>query len=169
MKNTILIAATSTLLLVAAGCGSNRIVGSNLTEEGHWYGVVGITGSQNDITIREPSELTKLSIIGDMNKVYVDDHVPLAKVEIWGRNNAISIPDRLIIRSNQIGKETIITRRPSGGRWMRRSYVYQPAEAEPEKLDSAPLRLRNETPDESDTDSRDASHYYAPGITVEEE
>ncbi len=107
-------ATGSLLLLLAAGCSSNRIVGSELTEEGHWQGELGITGHLNRIIVRQPSNLTKLSIIGDANRVFVEDHVPLGKIEVWGSDNVISIPQHLVVRVNQIGKRTQVVRRPRG-------------------------------------------------------
>ncbi len=112
MNGKMLIALTAALL-IATGC-SNRIVGSELTEDGHWYGELGITGHTNNIIIRAPSELTKLSVIGDANRIFVEDRVTLGKIEVWGSDNTISIPERLVVRINQWGKRTRIVRRPWG-------------------------------------------------------
>ncbi len=112
MNRKVLI-ALSMASLALTGC-SNRIVGSELTEDGHWYGELGITGHTDNIIIRAPSELTKLSVIGDANRIFVEDRVTLGKIEVWGSDNVISIPQRLVVRINQWGKRTQIVRRPWG-------------------------------------------------------
>ena len=108
-------ALTSMALLSCTGClSSNRIVGSNLHEEGAWYGELGITGHLNEVVIRSGSTITKLSVLGDANKITVEERVSLGKIEIWGENNLVSIPQRLVVRINKYGSGTRIHRREAG-------------------------------------------------------
>lgn len=114
MTRTSLGALVAATLLAVTGCtAANRIVGKNLTQVGQWYGELGISGHLNKITVRPPSQLTKLSIIGDANEVMIEDHVALGKIEIWGANNTISIPAQLVVRVNQVGDGSRVIRRPA--------------------------------------------------------
>jgi hypothetical protein len=105
------VAVVSAVLLTVTGCASNAIVGHRLTREGDWYGQLGVTGHYNNITVRDQSRLTRLSLIGDGNTVVLEDKATLAKVEIWGGNNTISVPENLVIREAIMGKGNRIVRR----------------------------------------------------------
>lgn len=114
MIRTSLVALAAATLLAATGCTSaNRIVGKNLTQVGHWYGELGISGHLNKITVQSQSRLTKLSILGDGNEVVIEDHVTLGKIEIWGANNTVSIPTQLVVCVNQVGDGSRVIRRPA--------------------------------------------------------
>lgn len=103
------------LLVGLTGCwANNRIVGHNIVQAGDWYGELGITGHLNQITIRPPSSLHRLSVIGDANIVHVLPHVTLGKVEVWGQNNKIYIPARLVIRSHVVGAGSEVVRLEPG-------------------------------------------------------
>lgn len=116
MKNTALIVVAALVLMGASGCSStNRIVGHYLTQTGHWYGELGITGNINNVTVQTGSTLTKLSIIGDGNKVDVEDRVTLGKIEIWGERNTVSIPEYLVVRVAAFGVGNQIIRRTPAG------------------------------------------------------
>jgi hypothetical protein len=111
MTRTPLIALAAAALLAATGCSStNRIVGHNLTQTGHWYGELGITGNLNNITVQTGSRLTKLSILGDGNVVTLEDRCSLGKVELWGEANTVNIPDHLVVRIAQVGPGNQIVR-----------------------------------------------------------
>ena len=110
-----LIALTTVVLLTATGCSStNRIVGHQLTQVGHWYGELGITGHGNNLTVQSGSRLTKLSIIGDGNTVTVRERCSLGKIELWGDNNTVNIPEYLVVRIAQVGPGNKIIRIPAG-------------------------------------------------------
>ena len=111
MKNTALIAASVILFGSLLGCGSNRIVGHSLTQTGHWYGELGITGHLNNITVEKGSTLTKLSIIGDGNTVDIADGCTLGKIELWGDRNTVDIPGHLVVRVAEVGDGNKIIRR----------------------------------------------------------
>lgn len=111
MTRTALIAMATAALLAATGCSStNRIVGHNLTQTGHWYGELGITGDGNNITVQAGSRLTKLSVLGDGNAVTVEERCSLGKVELWGENNTVNVPDYLVVRIAQWGPANQIVR-----------------------------------------------------------
>jgi hypothetical protein len=116
MYRTALIAVGIAALVAATGCSStNRIVGHNLTQTGHWYGELGITGDGNRITVESGSRLTKLSLLGDGNTVSVEDGCSLGKIEIWGGGNTVNIPDYLVVRVAQWGQHNQVFRLGPGG------------------------------------------------------
>jgi len=118
----ILLGALTATLFLAAGCSStNRIVGHEMIEAGHWYGELGITGHLNKITVEPRSRLTKLSIFGDANQVDVENNVALGKIEIYGENNVVTIPEHLVVRVAQIGDGNRVVRRGSGGQALSRN------------------------------------------------
>ncbi|RMF74193.1 MAG: hypothetical protein D6744_14750, partial [Planctomycetota bacterium] len=100
---------TALCVATSVGC-SNRIVGNNITQANTWQGELGITGHLNNITIKNGSNITKLSVIGDANKVHVEDRVTLGKVEVWGQRNKIYIPDYLVIRESIVGNGSEVVR-----------------------------------------------------------
>lgn len=111
MSRTALIAMAGVAFLAASGCSStNRIVGHSLTQAGHWYGELGITGNGNNVTVQAGSRLTKLSILGDANTVTVEERCSLGKIELWGEGNLVNIPDYLVVRVAQFGPENQIVR-----------------------------------------------------------
>ncbi len=99
------------LLTLGSGCGANWISGSHIRQRNVWYGDLGITGDDNDITVARGSRLIKLSIVGDENRVTVEDGVTLNKIKIFGDRNVVSIPEGLIVRVSQAGKANQIVRR----------------------------------------------------------
>jgi hypothetical protein len=112
MKNTALIAASVLLLGSVFGCSStNRVVGHSLTQTGHWYGELGITGHLNNITVQSGSTLNLLSIIGDGNKVDIADGCTLGKIELWGEYNIVTIPGHIVLRVAEVGRGNKIIRR----------------------------------------------------------
>jgi hypothetical protein len=111
MTRTALIATAAAALLAATGCSStNRIVGHNITQAGHWYGELGITGDNSNITVQTGSRLTKLSVLGDGNTVTVQERCSLGKIELWGENNTVNVPDYLVVRITQWGPANQIIR-----------------------------------------------------------
>jgi hypothetical protein len=115
MTRTALIATAAAALLAAAGCSStNRIVGHNLTQAGHWYGELGITGDRNNITVQAGSRLTKLSVLGDGNTVTVEERCSLGKIELWGQENTVTVPDYLVVRIAQWGPANQVIRCEAG-------------------------------------------------------
>jgi hypothetical protein len=104
---------TGILLLAAAGCATNPIVGDGVIQSGRFYGDVGITGHNGNLTIERGSKVTKLSIIGDGNNVTVQDGVTLYRIEFFGNGNTVSIPNNLsLLWARQVGTNEII-RRPA--------------------------------------------------------
>jgi hypothetical protein len=89
-------------------------VGHNLTQVGHWYGELGITGDGNVITVQSGSRLTKLSILGDDNTVTMEERSSLGKIELWGENNTVHVPDYLVVRIAQWGELNQIVRHGFG-------------------------------------------------------
>jgi hypothetical protein len=115
MNKFALIAVGIAALLAATGCAStNRIVGHNLAQTGHWYGELGITGDGNRITVESGSRLTKLSVLGDSNIVNVEDRCALGKIEMWGEGNTVHVSDYLVVRVAQWGQQNQVIRRGSG-------------------------------------------------------
>jgi hypothetical protein len=143
MNRAALIAMSVTALLAATGCSStNRIVGHNLTQTGHWYGELGITGDNNHITIETGSRLTKLSVLGDGNAVTVEDRCSLGKIELWGENNTVNIPDYIVVRIAQVGPDNQIVRhRPGTARPMPRLAADRAATSteRPTNIEAAPV------------------------------
>lgn len=136
------IVAISAGLVVLSGCATdNRIVGNRLTQSGHWYGNMGITGTLNNVTIEERSRINRLSIVGDANIVNVDENVTMGKIEVWGNNNTISLPERLarFVRFSQVGKNTIVQRNGQG------TQAVSPREA----IDTSPEVLERPQPQPS--------------------
>ena len=124
-------------LLMLAGCASNAIIGSQLAQENHWYGELGVTGHLNKLTVLGESQLTRLSVLGDANTIVVQDDATLAKIEICGENNTISVPENLVIRESILGKGNQVIRRPMGWKVA--------ADTEPEPPRSTPAGNTGET------------------------
>ena len=160
MNRTALIAMAVAVLLAATGCSStNRIVGHNLTQTGHWYGELGITGDGNNITVATGSRITKLSVLGDGNTVTVKDHCSLGKIELWGENNTVNIPDYLVVRVAQWGLENRVVRHgPAGAAPMPQLAADRAAETpeQPVNIDAAPAEEPVEEPTEMDQPTPDA-------------
>jgi len=165
MTRTSLIAIAAAALLLATGCtSSNRIVADKLTQTGSWYGELGITGHLNNVNVKAPSRITKLSIIGDANKIHVDDDVTLGKIEIWGGNNIINLPPHLVVCINQVGKGNQVVRRattaeleaqaaqpPVEPNAMGERFIpTEPVTEEPIEQDSAPAFDEDTSPEPGD-------------------
>lgn len=114
MNRVLALTVVPVALLMLAGCASNAIIGSQLAQEDHWYGELGVTGHLNKLTVLGESQLTRLSVLGDANTIVVQDDATLAKIEICGENNTISVPENLVIRESIWGKGNQVIRRPMG-------------------------------------------------------
>ncbi len=111
MRTALFTALVAGLMLAAFGCARGApVVGHAVTQEGTYYGDLGITGNGSKITVLRGSRVNKLSIIGNNCTVMVEDGAGLAKIEFWGNGNVVSIPDTLIVRSNTVGTNQIIRR-----------------------------------------------------------
>jgi hypothetical protein len=100
-------------LLVAAGtgCAANPVVGTRGNVQAQQYfGDVGVTGHNQNVTLLTGSRVRKLSILGDRNTVTVQDEVTIYRVEFWGSGNTISIPEHLSLRVDDIGNNQILRR-----------------------------------------------------------
>lgn len=100
------------VLLGSSGCAYTSFVGNDGNRSGQFFGEVGITGQNNDLTVESGSRLRKLSIIGDDNRVMVQSGVTLGKIEFYGKGNRVSIVEGLTVRITQVGRENVIERRP---------------------------------------------------------
>lgn len=98
------------LLVLAAGCAANAIVGNQATGVGPYYGDVGMVGHSQVVTISRGSRVSKLSIQGDNCNVTVDDDAIVGKIEFFGHGSTVSIPEDLVLRATQVGANTIIRR-----------------------------------------------------------
>jgi len=137
MKKSLMGIVASVLVVSATGCASSSIVGTGVTRVDRFYGDVGITGSNNNLTILSDSRVSKLSILGNNCTVTVQDGVMLYRVEFWGKGNTVSIPETLVVRTTEVGSNQII-RRPREQRhifeWERlddRARFMPPEEREP--------------------------------------
>jgi hypothetical protein len=120
-------------LLVAGGCGDNRMVGHRMVREDTWLGEFGVVGNLNEVRIRTGSNLTTLKIVGDANKIHVEDRVPVGKIEIWGENNEVSIPAYLRVRDAIVGKGNKIIRRGPEAVQPATPAPFEPAALPPEE------------------------------------
>lgn len=146
---TSIVLGTAALLAVTGCSSTNRIVGHNLTQAGHWYGELGITGDGNNITVESGSRLTKLSVLGSGNRVTMEERCSLGKIELWGENNTVHLPDYLVVRITQWGEANQIVRHgPEGVTPMPRFAADREAEApeQPPVIQTAPA---DEVVDES--------------------
>lgn len=135
MKGIVLASGMIAALALLSGCAHHIVDGNgsviNMEFPG---GNVGVTGSDNTITIARGSRVWKLSIIADNNNITVEDGVTVNAIEFIGKGNVVNIPDNLLPRVTEIGNNQII-RRPA----QRRSTdVYLPAEPLPPLETTAP-------------------------------
>ncbi len=130
MKKILLGVAVIGLLVGSMGCAQNGMVGSNGVKAGVYYGGVGITGHNNNLTIQRGSRVWKLSIIGNGNTATVEDEVTLNAIEFWGHDNIVNVPDNLVFRVTELGGNQIV-RRPAG---KHGDLDYMPGEILPPEL-----------------------------------
>ena len=97
--------------LTATGCAHNSIVADNCTRVGVFYGDLGISGDNNDVTALRGSRITKVSFIGNNNNVTLEDGVTLGHVEFWGTGNTVSVPESLAVRLTEVGRLNKLVRR----------------------------------------------------------
>jgi hypothetical protein len=93
------------VMLGVAGCSHTAIKGSGYRLAQVIHGTVGILGEDNQLTIREGSDVTKLSIIGEENRVVVEDGATLQKLEIVGEDNEVTCPEGLTVLYSSIGED----------------------------------------------------------------
>ncbi len=130
MNRVLALTVVPVALLMLAGCASNAIIGSQLAQENHWYGELGVTGHLNKLTVLGESQLTRLSVLGDANTIVVQDDATLAKIEICGENNTISVPENLVIRESIWGEGNQIIRRPMGWKVAADTELEPPTDAQ---------------------------------------
>ncbi len=99
--------------LLGTGCAHNSFVGSNGRRAGQFFGSVGVTGSNNEVTVQSGSRLKNISIIGDLNNFMVEDGVTLQQIEFYGTENTVSVPEGLTVRVTQFGPRNQVIRRPN--------------------------------------------------------
>lgn len=112
MKRAIFCMATMGLLLGAAGCAHNSIVGDGAVRTDQFFGDVGIASDDTDVTILRGSKVPKLSLLGSDNKVTVQDGVWISKIEFWGKRNVVSLPEGMTYSTTHVGTDNQILRRP---------------------------------------------------------
>jgi hypothetical protein len=101
------------LLLVASGCASAPVQGNGVVMSQQFFGNLGVVGNGSNITVLPGSRLEKISVIGNNCQIFVHDNVTLWKIEFWGNGNAVSLPETLVVRLNNVGKNQVI-KRPRG-------------------------------------------------------
>ncbi len=118
MKRMVLGVVAVGLLALVTGCATNAKVGTG-TWSGQYFGDVGVTGKNSNVTILRGSRVNKVSIIGDNNMVTVEDGAFVNRVEFWGNGNTVSLPGGLIIRTTEVSRQ-------GGNQIIRRPYVTTP-------------------------------------------
>lgn len=121
-------------LLASLGCAKNPIVGRGITMREQYFGDVGLTGHDQNITIARGSKVRKLSILGHNNSITVEDEVTIYRVEFWGSGNVLTLPEHLSVRIDNVGTNQIV-RRP---REPRASLYVPPAEPVTEPVTPVP-------------------------------
>jgi len=111
MKRVFIAALMLGVICTATGCATNAIVANNTIRDGVFFGDLGISGDDNDVTAREGSRIRKVSINGHRNTVTVEDDVPVTHVEFVGTGNTVSVPASVIVRMTELGRENTIVRR----------------------------------------------------------
>ena len=134
MKTVLLSVVMTGLVVAATGCAYNSIMGNGIVRADQYFGDVGLTGDNHNVTIVRGSRVNKLSILGDDCSVTVQNGVALCKIEFWGTGNTISLPEGLLVRTTEVGMNQII-RRPrrarEPGRWTDVDTVLQTETPEP--------------------------------------
>ena len=102
--------AVGMLMMVAAGCATNPIVGQAGPLAERFHGDVGVVGYGTDLTIARGSQVPKLSIMGDNCKVTVEDGAALGRIEFWGNGNTVTLPERLNVSVARVGTNQIVRR-----------------------------------------------------------
>ena len=118
MKRMALGVVAMGLLALVTGCATNAKVGTG-TWSGQYFGDVGVTGKNSNVTILRGSRVNKVSIIGDNNTITVEDGAFVNRVEFWGNGNTVSLPGGLIIRTTEVSRQ-------GGNQIIRRPYVTTP-------------------------------------------
>jgi len=149
MKRTFLGGVAVGLLTLVTGCATNAKVGTG-TWSGQYFGDVGVTGRNSNVTILRGSRVNKVSIIGDNNTVTVEDGAFVNRVEFWGNGNTVSLPGGMIVRTTEVS-------RLGGNQIIRRPYVTTPPPELP-PMDAMPPP--GEAPP---TESPDAEMRMPPG------
>jgi hypothetical protein len=98
-------ACSGLVMLGAAGCSHTAIKGEGYRLAQVIHGTVGIMGEDNRLTIREGSDVIKLSIIGEENRVVVEDGATLRKLEIVGEDNEVTCPEGMSVIYSTIGED----------------------------------------------------------------
>lgn len=99
-----LIGLITAVAILSAGCAHTSITGSGGRYAYVLYGDVGITGEDNELTVKSGSEVHKLSIMGEDIRVIVEDGALLEKVEIVGEDNEVRYPAGMLIEYSELGE-----------------------------------------------------------------
>ncbi|MGD8450976.1 MAG: hypothetical protein PVJ57_04085 [Phycisphaerae bacterium] len=151
MNRIVLVVMALGVLLGVCGCAHNSLAGDQSTRTGVYFGDVGIWGSGNQWTVQRGSRLTKVSFFGHQNTVMIEDDVTLPKVEFIGDDNTISVPEYLMFRVTEIGKNNKVIRRQVTwqlGEESERLYVPPPPPAESTTEIEPPPAAEEEQPAE---------------------
>mgnify|MGYP000629378080 CR=1 FL=1 len=166
MRTIVLATLTAGVILAAAGCAHNPIVGDGAVRSDLFYGDVGITGNGATVTIQRGSKVHKLSVIGNDCNITVEDGVTMYKIEFWGKNNTVSLPDDLVVHTTQVGANQIIRRprqpRPATELEESAPVPWPPATIPPAEPQPAPITPNSEVERDSTIPAADEFPYSPP-------
>ncbi len=101
----------SAAALFVAGCANTTIRGTGSRHEQVFYGDVGISGEDHDVTMLPGSQVRKLSIMGEDIYVFVTDGALVDKIEIVGENNEVSCPAGVTVEYSELGEDNRLIHR----------------------------------------------------------
>ncbi|MFH1746822.1 MAG: hypothetical protein ABIG44_07225 [Planctomycetota bacterium] len=113
MSKIVLAILTLGVATLVTGCAHNSVVAHESTRVGTFFGDLGITGHNNNLTVLHGSRLNKISFIGDNNTVMIEEGVTLGQIEFWGINNTVNLPESLMVRLTEVGRDNKVIRHTS--------------------------------------------------------
>jgi hypothetical protein len=148
-------------LWLVAGCAPNQLATNGGSREGEVFGDFGVTGNNNNATVKRGSIVVKLSIIGDKNTITIEEGATCAHIEIWGSNNVVNVPDDLNPRETFVGRNNRVVRYPASWRRDRtttETTIYETYDSSGRLIDSSSSVTRMNT----GTGTSDAAPTPAP-------
>lgn len=105
MRTRISLTCLIALAIMLAGCNTTYLTSSGSRYSGVYYGELGLKGEDNELTLLDGTDLTKLSVMGKDNRVVVRPGANVMKVEIVGEDNRVECPAGMSVEYTEIGED----------------------------------------------------------------